>query len=133
MIKRRSSFYQWDTRQEQNGFRISLTGMEINVTTYIISMIHILIKLINSFMNFLCISEKKWSFCQISLKKMAASKTWTRTQKNLDLEKPGPRKTCTLKNQGSEKPGLWKSWTLKNLDLKNLGPWRTWEKAGCRK
>ena len=29
---------------------------------------------------------------------------WTRTQKNLDPEKPGPRKTWTLKNLGPEKP-----------------------------
>ena len=38
---------------------------------------------------------------------------WTRTQKNLDPEKPGPRKTWTLKNLDPEKLGPWKTWTLK--------------------
>ena len=36
---------------------------------------------------------------------------WTRTLKNLDPEKPGPRKTWTLK-----------TWTLKNLDSEKPGP-----------
>ena len=30
---------------------------------------------------------------------------WTRIQKNLDPEKPGPRKTWTLNNLDPEKPG----------------------------
>ena len=41
----------------------------------------------------------------------ATSKTWTRTQKSLDPEKPVPGKTWTLKNLR----------TLKNMDPKKHG------------
>ena len=34
----------------------------------------------------------------------------TRTLKNVDPEKPGPRKTWSLKNLDPEKPGPWKTW-----------------------
>ena len=52
---------------------------------------------------------------------MATSKTWTRSLKNLDPEKPGPWKTWTLKNLDPEKPGPWETWTLKILDPEKLG------------
>ena len=39
---------------------------------------------------------------------------WTRTLKNLEPGKFGPRKTWTLKNLNPEKSGLWKTWTMKN-------------------
>ena len=37
---------------------------------------------------------------------LATSKTWTRTLKNLDPEKPGPRKTWTLKDLDPQKHGI---------------------------
>ena len=48
-----------------------------------------------------------------TLDPVPGSGPWTRTLKNLDLEKPGPWKTWTLKNLGSEKPGI-------NIGLKNM-------------
>ena len=61
----------------------------------------------------------------ISLK-LATSKAWTRTLKNLDPEKPRPWKTWTQENLDAEKPGPWKTSTLKNLDPEKPGPRKTW-------
>ena len=48
---------------------------------------------------------------------------------------PGPWKTWTrtLKNLDPEKPGLWRTCTLKNLDPEKPEPWKTWETAGYGK
>ena len=51
---------------------------------------------------------------------------WTRTLKNLNSEKPGPRKTWILKILDPEKLGLRKTWTLKNLDSEKPGLRKTW-------
>ena len=48
---------------------------------------------------------------------------WTRTQKNLDPEKPWPCKTWTQKNLDPEKPGPWKTWTSRKM----------WKIGGCSK
>ena len=53
---------------------------------------------------------------------LATSKTWTRTQENLDPEKHGPRKAWILKNLDpknldSEKNGI-------NIGLKNVPDFR---------
>ena len=50
-------------------------------------------------------------FCMNKSYFWATSKTCTRTLRNLDPEKHGPRKTGTLKNLEPEKPG-----PQKNLD-----------------
>ena len=55
-----------------------------------------------------------------------APRPWTRTLKNLDPDKSGPRKTLTLKtwtlkNLNPEKPGRRKTWTLKNMDPEKDG------------
>ena len=46
-----------------------------------------------------------WSVNRIWLLLKPGPGPWTRTQKNLDPEKPGPRKTWTLKNLDPEKRG----------------------------
>ena len=58
--------------------------------------------------------------------KKLTPKTWTRTLKILDPEKPGPRKTWTQKNLELEKPGPRKIWTRKNRDSEKPGPWKIW-------
>ena len=62
-----------------------------------------------------------WDYT-INYNEKATSKTWTgpwtRTMKNLDLEKSEPRKTWVLKNLDLEKPGPKNTWTLKSLDPK---------------
>ena len=59
--------------------------------------------------------------CESRLLLKPGLRPWTRTLKNLDLEKPGPRKTWTQKDQDPEKPG-----TSKNLDSEKPGPWKIW-------
>lgn len=44
---------------------------------------------------------------------------WTKTQKNLNSEKYGPRKTQTLENLKFRKPGTWKTYTLENINPAN--------------
>ena len=58
---------------------------------------------------------------------------WTRTQKNLDPEKPGTWKTWTLKNLDLKKPGPWKTGTLKTLEPEKRGPWKTWQQLDAVK
>ena len=48
---------------------------------------------------------------------LATSKTWTRTLKKLDPEKPRPWKTWTQKNLDPKKPGPWKTGSIKTWTL----------------